>query len=174
MTFEAFHKVVDTLGEKYEPIHLGKVVWDEELNEDETRDYNLKIPPWICQPHFRMPPEDHIKKLESCEQAALTRPPKVKYVDKEGNRISRNHYKKIKRLENRVKIKIERQDVLCVNSNCCNDRGLKCDFSHCKNCCKKKCEKQNLKCCGHEAKLWWKENQARYKESEEIQAMDDD
>lgn len=157
-TFEAFRKVVDYIREKYRPFHEGEAVWDGEPTENDVPDYNLKLPPWICQPYYRMPPEEHKQKLEVKQKEAEQRV-KAKYFDKEGNAISRKHMKKLKRLEKRVKIKIERHDELCTRIDCANTRGLKCDYNQCRICCRKKCLDDTLNCSGH--KLFVKNKKER-------------
>lgn len=59
-TMESFRSVVDNLRKKYLPYHEGKLTW-----RPDTEDYNLKLPPWLCQPYVRSSPEEHINKLES-------------------------------------------------------------------------------------------------------------
>lgn len=145
---EAFRTIVNTLQQKYKPIHDGDVTWNGESTETEETDCNLNIPPWICQPYYRIPPEDHKKKLEDCQKAA-ERLPRPKYFDKNGNPISRKLNKKLKRLEHRAKIKVERHSELCEAEDCANTRGLKCNFNLCKGCCRKKCFDGTTNCIGH-------------------------
>lgn len=147
-TIEAFREVVNILTDKFRPYHEGKLMWNEELESDEVPDSNLKIPPWICQPYYRLPPDEHKQKLEE-KQREADMGLKQKYFDKDGNVISRKRMKKLKRLEHRAKNKVERFGELCIMPNCDNTRGLKCDFAYCRICCRKKCFKETLNCSGH-------------------------
>jgi tRNA-dihydrouridine synthase 1 len=148
MTIEAFRAVVNHIRDKYKPFHDGDAVWDGEPSEDYVADYNLRIPPWICQPYYRTPPDEYKQMLEEKQKAQEDRP-KPKYFDSEGNEISRKRMKKLKRLEKRVKIKIERHQELCSVKKCDNTRGLKCEFNLCRICCRKKCFDDNLHCSSH-------------------------
>lgn len=147
-TIEAFREVVNVLAEKYRPCHEGSALWDEELADDEVPDYNLKIPPWICQPYYRLPPDEHKQKLE-VKQREAEMGLKQKYFDQDGNVISRKKMKKLKRLEHRSKNKVERFGEICRVEYCDNTRGLKCDFAYCRICCRKKCKNEKLSCQGH-------------------------
>lgn len=163
ITFEAFREVVNHLATKYRPFHEGEAVWDGEPTNDDVPDYNLKIPPWICQPYYRMPPEEHKQLLEVKQKAADQRV-KERYFDGEGNAISRKHMKKLKRLEKRAKIKIERNEELCTMPDCDNTRGTKCEFSICRVCCRKKCYVENLNCSGHRVFVKSKRDKAQHYE----------
>lgn len=172
------------LRDKYLLFHEGEAVWDGEPDENEIPDYNLKIPPWICQPYYRIPPEDHKKKLEECQKAAELCP-RPKFFDSEGNAISKKAMKKLKRLERRKTTKIERHGEVCSGADCVNTRGQKCAFDFCKSCCRRKVYKETLNCSGH--KLLIKDKNDKRKVSgvveyenpnsnnnDEIQMMDDD
>lgn len=174
ITFESFREVVNYLADKYRPFHEGEAVWNGEPSDDDVPDYNLRIPPWICQPYYRMPPEAHKQKLEEKQKEAETRPVKQKYFDKEGNAISRKLMKKLKRLENRAKIKIERHGDLCTSAECANTRGLKCDFNQCRICCRKRCSDDNSNCCGHKVFIKNKRERTKlYNEKEKMKTNDD-
>lgn len=166
-TIEAFREIVSSLAEKYRPFHEGLAVWDGgEPTEDDVPDYNMRIPPWICQPYYRLPPAEHKQKLEEKQKDAETRV-KQRYFDKEGNAISRKHMKKLKRLERHAKVKIERHGELCLLFDCDNTRGLKCVFEFCRICCRKKCYHETLNCAGH--KVFIKDKRARLKLHDERQ-----
>lgn len=169
MTIEAFREVVNSLRNKYLPFHEGEAVWDGEPTEDFVPDYNLTIPPWICQPYYRPPPAEHKQMLE-VKMKAAEQNRKHKYFDKEGNAISRKHMKKLKRLEKRAKIKIERRGEMC-ELDCDNTRGLKCEFNLCRICCRKKCFDDSLNCSGH--KLFIKDKRERGKQLDAMKTNDD-
>lgn len=163
-TIESFREVVNHLAAKYRPFHDGEAAWNDETTDDFVPDYNLKLPPWICQPYYRIPPAEHKQLLEEKQKAAEKRV-KQKYFDSEGNAISRKHMKKLKRLEKRTKIKIERHEELCAMSDCDNTRGIKCDFKFCRICCKRLCHSDTLNCLGH--KMFIKDKRAKAKLYEE-------
>lgn len=171
-TIESFREVVNHLSEKYRPIHEGNLVWDGEVTENDVIDYNLRIPPWICQPYYRIPPAEHKQMLEEKQKAAEQRV-KQKYFDNDGNAISRKHMKKLKRLEKRAKIKIERHDELCTNDDCDNTRGLKCEFHFCRICCRKKCFDDTLNCSGHKVFIKDKRAKAQFYEQQKNNSAGD-
>lgn len=43
--------------------------------------YNLDLPPWLCQVRERMPPEDHLKKMEEAVSLQRSREEESKDVD---------------------------------------------------------------------------------------------
>ena len=172
-TIESFREVTNYLASKYRPFHEGEAVWDGEPTDDYVPDYNLKIPPWICQPYYRMPPAEHKQLLEEKQKAAEHRV-KQKYFDKEGNAISRKHMKKLKRLEKRAKIKIERHEELCTHVECDNTRGLKCTFDYCRVCCRKKCFNDTLNCSGHKMFIKDKREKAKLREEQEQKTKTND
>lgn len=151
---------------KYRPFHEGEAVWDGEPTDDSVPDYNLSLPPWICQPYYRPAPEEHKQIQEEKQKAALQRGVKHKYFDKEGTPISKKRAKKLKRLETRVANKEVRQEErhgeLCTE--CDNTRGLKCDSNLCRICCRNKCFNDNLNCQGH--KLFVKDKREKAKKFE--------
>jgi tRNA-dihydrouridine synthase 1 len=169
LLFDEFRDVVRNLEAKYRPFHEGEAVWDGEPTDDYVPDYNLKIPPWICQPYYRPPPAVHVALQEEKQKAAEQREIKHKYFDKEGNAISRKRMKKLKRLEKRAKTKIERHGELCVMEECDNTRGLKCVYEYCRVCCRKKCFVDTLNCSGH--KVFIKDKRDRKQQKHEKQKM---
>ncbi|XP_077302937.1 dihydrouridine synthase 1 [Arctopsyche grandis] len=159
-TLEDFNKVVNKLKDKYLPYHLGEKVYYDEAGEpkeehknDELNDCNLKLPPWICQPYVRIPPSEHIKKMEEKKIEIQNGGDELKrhYEDSEGNIITRKKMKKLRRIQRRP-IKAEGQQIkrngdIC--ENCPNPLGMKCLFKLCKKCCKNKCFNENSDCPGH-------------------------
>ena len=91
---QKFRSVVQYLEDKYRPYNEGTLKWEPEIVPG---DFNLKLPPWLCQPYFRASPEDHIQKLEELQNIAKD-PNTIKrqFFDLEGNAISRKKAKKQK------------------------------------------------------------------------------
>lgn len=56
-----FAKVASELKERYSPYHEGKILWTATTESDSC---NLILPPWLCQSYIRIPPEEHLKKVE--------------------------------------------------------------------------------------------------------------
>lgn len=98
---------------------------DPDDKATEERDYNLRLPPWICQPYIRMEPEEHIKLV--AEKQRIAEDPersKQKYFDDEGHEITRKKMKKLRRASRRpnargMRRKAERKLPLCKNSEEC-------------------------------------------------------
>ncbi|XP_012272901.1 tRNA-dihydrouridine(16/17) synthase [NAD(P)(+)]-like isoform X2 [Orussus abietinus] len=143
-TIESFRKVVNALKERYLPYYEGRLIWQEEKN-----DYNLELPPWLCQPYVRDSPEDHLSKVEAKKIESNT-PVKRKITDEDGNPISRKRMKKLRRISRRPirpAVSTKRGSDLC--NNCPNPLGFKCEYKLCRQCCRNKCFTENLDCAGH-------------------------
>lgn len=163
-----FRAIVKQLGEKYEPFHEGIQRWTgEETNSDEPEElpptYNLSLPPWLCQPYIRAPPEVHRQKLvDSARAAADPNREKRTFFDSDGNEISRKKMKKMRRVERRPnragllpsdpkREPSRRFDDICKNTKleCTNPMGLKCDHRLCRVCCRNRCFHADEDCAGH-------------------------
>lgn len=120
-TTEVFRSCVNQLKEKFEPYHTGQLVWVNE-NDEEKRDYNLSLPPWICQPYIRMEPKKHIEYIAAKEREAAQKE-KVEYFDEHGQRISKNVMKRLKKANRKLNAKEARQrpaHQICSASKCFN------------------------------------------------------
>ncbi|XP_052864606.1 tRNA-dihydrouridine(16/17) synthase [NAD(P)(+)]-like [Anopheles cruzii] len=112
-----FRSVVLELEQKYRPYHDGQLQWNGEEQDEpaeeqqqkqedlqEPPDCNLRLPPWLCQPYVRIPPEAHRQKLAEARRLAEdpTRE-KRQFFDVHGNEISRKRMKKMRRVQRRPK-----------------------------------------------------------------------
>ncbi|KAK9296334.1 hypothetical protein QLX08_009659 [Tetragonisca angustula] len=145
-TMESFRNVVYALKDRYVRYHEGRLIWQEET----ISDYNLKLPPWLCQPYVRHFSEENVQKLELEKIETQSETAKRKFKDEEGNEISRKRLKKLKRIArrpNRPAIVVKRGSDLCCD--CPNPVSLKCVHKLCRQCCRNKCFTENLDCAGH-------------------------
>lgn len=125
-TAPEFRNYVDQLRETFEPFHNGTQTYvEEEGNIGTVRDYNLRLPPWICQPYIRMEPDEHIKLL-AVKQKLAEDPDRVRqeYFDDDGKRISRKLMKRLRRFSRRpnakgLRSKEERNVPLCSRTEDC-------------------------------------------------------
>lgn len=144
-TMESFKNVVYGLRDRYLPYHEGRLAWPQQPS-----DYNLKLPPWLCQPYVRHPPEEHAQKLQIQNTESQSKATKRKFKDEDGNEISRKRLKKLRRIArrpNRAAVVVKRGSNLC--RDCPNPVGLKCVHKLCRQCCRNKCFTENLDCVGH-------------------------
>ncbi|XP_033224562.1 tRNA-dihydrouridine(16/17) synthase [NAD(P)(+)]-like [Belonocnema kinseyi] len=143
-TMESFRRVVELLKERYLPYHEGRLSWPEERS-----DYDLVLPPWLCQPYVRDSPEVHQNKVEA-KKMELENGAKREFKDEEGNMVSRKRMKKLRRITRRPNNNtppLRRGKLLC--GDCPNPLGFKCEYQLCRQCCRSKCFKDNLDCVGH-------------------------
>lgn len=165
-----FRKLINLIAEKYQAIHDGLIGWDDQeakgSDDNVVPDYNLKIPPWLCQPYYRKSPEERAREkameaemkqdenMASEETTTMTTTTKKKhYYDREGNVITKKHLKKLKRLERTARIKNERKGFVCEDTACSNNRGKKCVYELCGNCCKARYSREKIACAGHNIKI---------------------
>lgn len=148
-----FRQIVSSLKGKYEPIHNGEQLYvlEESIDAVEEDDYNLMLPPWICQPYIRPAPEVHKKTIE--EKVKIAEDPnteKRKFFDADGNEISRKKAKRLKK-KSRKPFKPEGAHERNIESCpiCSNPLGFKCVFRLCRNCCRDKCATEIFDCNGH-------------------------
>lgn len=64
---EDFYEVANGLKDNYLDYHKGNKIWD---HTTESNTCNIILPPWLCQPYVRMPPEQHLQKVENQMKAA--------------------------------------------------------------------------------------------------------
>lgn len=190
-----FRAIVKQLEAKYEPFHEGLKRWtgddddDEEDTNSEASDqqeptYNLSLPPWLCQPYIRAPPEVHRQKMvDSARLAADPNREKRIFLDSDGNEISRKKMKKMRRVERRPnragllpsdpkREPSRRFDEICKNTKleCTNPMGLKCDHRLCRICCRNRCYHEDRDCAGH--KLFIKSRRDKAKRLTEAEKLE--
>uniref|UniRef100_A0A8D8JW33 tRNA-dihydrouridine(16/17) synthase [NAD(P)(+)]-like n=1 Tax=Culex pipiens TaxID=7175 RepID=A0A8D8JW33_CULPI len=187
-----FRAIVKQLEVKYEPFHEGLQRWTgEETNTEQPPEsepdqptYNLALPPWLCQPYIRAPPEVHRQKMvDSARAAADPNREKRIFLDSDGNEISRKKMKKMRRVERRPnragllpsdpkREPSRRFDDICKNTklDCTNPMGLKCDHQLCRVCCRVRCYHEDRDCAGH--KLFIKTRRDKAKRLTEAEKLE--
>uniref|UniRef100_A0A336LPQ5 tRNA-dihydrouridine(16/17) synthase [NAD(P)(+)] n=1 Tax=Culicoides sonorensis TaxID=179676 RepID=A0A336LPQ5_CULSO len=153
-SLEEFRNWVAHVKEKFIKYHTGQELWKswKELEENTEPSYDLKLPPWICQPYVRPSAEKRAKLLEARKIEKESETEKRKYFDEEGNEISRKKSKKLEKKQKRKagKVTQEKPTNICTNEKCNNLMGNKCDKNKlCRACCKEKCGLELLDCPGH-------------------------
>lgn len=58
-----FRKVTLTIRDRFLPFHEGVTVWKEGYCDH----YDLLLPPWLCKPYVRPPPEEHLRKMSELQ-----------------------------------------------------------------------------------------------------------
>ncbi|XP_025409480.1 tRNA-dihydrouridine(16/17) synthase [NAD(P)(+)]-like [Sipha flava] len=162
-----FRNAIMQLKLKYLPYHLGQKPWDNIQN-----DYNLILPPWLCQSYVRVLPVNNLDGIETHKEVN-----KLKTDEKENLKrsiddedctdplkLSKKKLKQLNKLKNK-EIRCKRiLEELC--SECRNPKGLKCEYKLCKKCCRNKCYLEIADCAGHRILIKTKKNYSCHKQKD--------
>lgn len=130
-SLQQFRSCVNRLKATFEPYHMGQAVWME--NNELPKDYNLSLPPWICQQYIRRPPEEHIEFLAQKQKEAAERE-KTDYFDDDGKKISKKVLKRLRRAAQKQNADGLRQKQtsrgfeLCSAVKCANPTVIICVY----------------------------------------------
>jgi len=154
-SFEEFRHASEMIRDIYLPFYeKSHESWQ---NPEELKAFNLKYPPYLCQPYVRPPPEEHLKKMETInemQKEERSKRPLDENVDTTGGGLSKRKMKKLER-NPRIKGPRPRDSLLMCVGSCPNPAGAKCTLGPlCKQCCRTKCFTEELDCDGH--KIWVK------------------
>jgi len=153
---------IDVLKSRFDKYHNGEEQYEM---PDELKPYNLRFPPWICQPYVRAPPEQFLEKMKKVQEAQTKKRKEEKEregeedgdEEEEEGGMSKRKKKRKERNPYKPFSKARANCALC--ESCGNPSGLKCLYQLCKPCCKNKAYKEDLDCPGH--KVFVKTNRAK-------------
>ncbi|XP_034251974.1 tRNA-dihydrouridine(16/17) synthase [NAD(P)(+)]-like [Thrips palmi] len=145
-----FRQTVLTLRDRFLPYHDGIQVFVD--NVDDT--CNLRLPPWLCQPYVRIPPEEHLRKLadrQNKNDEPSVGEKRCLEETEEDPSTPQLSKKKLKKLQHSQKVKANPHIRKCQEkcSECANPLGQKCGFKLCRACCRKACFSEKRDCTGH-------------------------
>ncbi|KAJ1531079.1 hypothetical protein ONE63_005906 [Megalurothrips usitatus] len=145
-----FRGTVLKLRDRFLPCHEGLKVYSG--IPDGT--CNLMLPPWLCQPYVRIPPEEHLRKLADRQiktESAVAGQKRGLEENDDDSSTPQLSKKKLKKLQHSQKVKpnphIRKIQEKC--SECANPLGSKCGFKLCRACCRKACFAEKKDCPGH-------------------------
>lgn len=138
---------------RYEKYTTGQAKWIPPLDPPEIA--KLPLPPYICQPYVRPPKKpqpDPGLSGDLCNSPVgskrkLIIPDSLLASIPSGTKLSNNKLKKMSKKPNKNWGLQKNPVILCLN--CVNPRGLTCDFTLCRRCCRAKCYSDTLDCKGH-------------------------
>jgi len=169
-SFQEFRDCVLLLKERHLKHHLGEEAF---TTPEELTIFNLKHPPWICQPYVRPPPDVYIEKMRKLKEvqqveqraaAEAERRIKEKFeeaagkrcnsegevVGEQGEEMSRRQQKKMKKQQLKEFSKASEGGMrLCGGGGCGNPCSLKCNHLMCRQCCRAKARAEVLDCPTH-------------------------
>ncbi|KAK3924857.1 tRNA-dihydrouridine(16/17) synthase [NAD(P)(+)]-like [Frankliniella fusca] len=158
-SLDDFRNTVLKLQERFLPYHEGLAVYSEKKDETLSATCDLVLPPWLCQPYVRIPPEEHLRKLADKQNKVETSAGNEESASGEKRSLEDNDNdsnpplskKKMKRLQHSQKIKVNPHSRKCQEkcSECANPLGSKCGFKLCRACCRKACFAEKRDCPGH-------------------------
>lgn len=122
-----FRNVAFIIRDRFKPFHDGEVVWVEGYCEN----YDLVLPPWLCKPYERPPPEEHLKRMSELQSKAAEKLKVVENLDgtpakrPRGDNnsdlvetLSKKKFKKLQKHPDKLN-HVRRTVVICSNSEEC-------------------------------------------------------
>jgi len=179
-SLEEFKNAVEQVKERFSKYQDN----DQEFEApEELKMFNLKYPPWICQPYVRPPPDVYLEKMRKLAEEERKEREKLKIAENENKRrmdvqdeeapplLSKKKQKKLERNSRKImaKSKGRENETICCGDGCNNPCSLKCSHLMCRRCCKEKTISEILNCEGH--KMFVKSNTEKRKlhgESENV------
>lgn len=183
-----FRDSVLTLKDRHLQHHTGEAAFN---TPEEITIFNLKLPPWICQPYVRPAPEVYVEKMRKLKEiqqidqrrvAEQERLVKERFEEATGKRpsseseggeggLSKRQLKKLRKQELKEFAKSNESDhKLCGGEGCGNPCSLKCAHLMCRQCCRTKAKAEVLDC--HTHKMFKKTHTDRALQKEETAKND--
>lgn len=156
--------VVKDLRERMTPYCTGDKPWTPDPGSDQAR---LPMPPWLCQPYVRIPPEEHLRKIQESQRRAQEKQQQQQQQEKEddsegstGGEASKRPMvddseetdlskKKKKKMARNPKKSFDAPSDPYDKCACKNPKGGRCVHELCRACCRVKCYTEGLDCPGH-------------------------
>ena len=177
-SLDEFKSAVEEVRNRYIQYQEGVLQFKQ---PEELEIFNLKYPPWICQPYVRPPPEVYLEKMRKlAEEERREREERLKCEGEKRNveegeetiQLSKKKQKKLERNPRKEFSKGRENNKLCCGLSCNNPCSLKCSNLMCRRCCKEKAFKEDLDCEGH--RVFIKSNREKAKlRSKEVNREDD-
>jgi tRNA-dihydrouridine synthase 1 len=183
-SFEEFRDCVLQLKERFLKYHTGEETFEM---PEEIQIFNLKLPPWLCQPYVRPPPDVYLEKMRKLKEVQQVEQRKAQEAERQlrerleqetgkrtssegdhGENLSKRQLKKLKKQEMRALTKTTEGGVrLCDGEGCGNPCSLKCHHFMCRQCCRAKSRAEILDCPTHKMFKKTLTERAKQKEAEE-------
>lgn len=185
-TAEEMVAVVEDLRDRMMPYNTGKKPWTPEPGSEQAR---LPMPPWLCQPYVRIPPEEHLKKIQESQKRSLEKQQEEAVIDKNDG-FSGGEPSKRRMLEDSEEADLSKKKKKKILRNprksfeppsdpyekcvCRNPKGGRCAHGLCRACCRVKCYTEGLDCLGHRILVKTKREKAAvyYGEQEKLKQVE--
>jgi len=188
-SFSGFRESVMELKNRHMKHYTGETDF---TTPEEITIFNLKHPPWICQPYVRPPPEVYVEKMRKLKEIQQIDQKKAAEQDKlieerfeetlgkrtnsesEGGEggLSKKQLKKRRKQELKEFAKTQDSEhKICGGEGCGNPCSLKCAQLMCRQCCRTKAKVEVLDCFAH--KVYRKTNAERVLQQEDPEKKED-
>ena len=153
---EEFRVAVNGVRDRYLRYHRQEESFPE---PEELKMFNLKHPPWLCQPYVRPPPEVYLEKMRKIAEEERKERAESKVDDnkrssendkEEDIQMSKSKRKKLEKKEQKERWKLLNQQKTeyqsCSAEGCNNPCSQKCAFLLCRKCCRDKAIREPVVC----------------------------